>query len=128
MNKSLGNLLRCLVGNKPRNWEMVLAQVEFAYNNFVNRSTRKTPFEIVTKMKPRGVSDLRHVPSEEKRSATREEFANFMDSLHKEVKLRLEQSNQKYKENVDKSRRHNDFEVGDEVMVHLKKGILPIGT
>ena len=39
VNRSLGNLLRCLVGNKPRNWEMVLAQVEFAYNNSVNRST-----------------------------------------------------------------------------------------
>ena len=51
-----------------------------------------------------------------------------MESLHKEVKLRLEQSNQKYKENADKSRRHHDFEVGDEVMVHLKKEIFPIGT
>ena len=51
-----------------------------------------------------------------------------MESLHKEIKLRLEQSNQKYKENVDKSRRHHVFEVGDEVMVHLKKGRLLIGT
>ena len=25
VNRSLGNLLRCLVGNKPSNWEMVLA-------------------------------------------------------------------------------------------------------
>ena len=31
VNRSLGNLLRCLVGNKPRNWEMVLAKFEFAY-------------------------------------------------------------------------------------------------
>ena len=35
------------------------------------------------------------------------------------MKLRLEKSNQKY--NVDQSRRHHDFQVGDEVMVHLKK-------
>ena len=49
-------------------------------------------------------------------------------SLHKEVKLRLEQSNQKYKEKVDKSRRYYDFQVGDEVMVHLKKGRFPVGT
>ena len=40
----------------------------------------------------------------------------------------MEQSNHKYKENTDKSRRHHDFEVGDEVMVHLKKGRFPIGT
>ena len=93
MNRSLGNLLRCLVGNKPSNWEMVLAQAEFAYNNSVNRSTGKTPFEIVTGMQPRGVSDLRDIAGEEKRSAAGEEFADFMESLHKEVKLRLEQSN-----------------------------------
>ena len=55
MNRSLGNLLRCLVGNKPHNWEMVLAQVEFAYNNFVNKSIGKTPFEIVIGMHPRGI-------------------------------------------------------------------------
>ena len=109
MNRSLGNLLRCLVGNKASNWEMVLAQAEFAYNNSVNRSTRKTPFEIVTRMHPRGISDLRDVASEEKRSAAGEEFADFMESLHNEVKLRLEQSNQKYKENADQSRRQHDF-------------------
>ena len=71
---------------------------------------------------------MRDVAGEEKRSATGEEFADFMESLHKEVKLRLEQSNQKYKENVDQSRRHHDFQVGDEVMVHLKKGRFLVGT
>lgn len=51
-----------------------------------------------------------------------------MESLHKEVKLRMEQINQKYKENAEKSRRHHVFDIGDEVMVHLKKGIFPVGT
>ena len=94
----------------------------------MNRITRRTPFEIVTRMHPRGISDLRDVAGEEKRSTVGEEFADFMESLHKEVKLGLEQSNQKYKENADKSTRHHDFEVGDEVMVHLNKGRFPIGT
>ena len=101
VNRSLGNLLRCLVGNKPSNWEMVLAQAKFAYNNSMNRSIGKTPFEIFTGMHPRGISNLRDVAGEENRSTAGEEFANFMESLHKEVKLRLEQSNQKYKENAD---------------------------
>ena len=46
-----------------------------------------------------------------------------MKSLHEEVKLRLKQSNQKYKENFDKSRRHQVFKVGNQVMVHFKKSI-----
>ena len=120
MNRSLGNFLRCLVGNKTSNWEMVLAQDDFAYNTFVNRSTRKTPFEIVTGMKPRGVSDLRDVVGEKKRSVAREEFVDFIESLHKEVKLRMEQSNQKYKDNVDKSRIHHVFEVGDGSFEEMK--------
>ena len=93
MNRSLGNLLRCLVGNKPSNWEMVLAQAKFSYNNSVNMSRGKKPFEIVTRMKPRGVSYLRDIAGEEKRSAIGEEFADFMKSLHKEVKLRIDQIN-----------------------------------
>ena len=55
LNRSLGNLLRCLIGNKPSNWEMVLAQAEFAYNNSINRSIGKTPFEIVIGIHPRGI-------------------------------------------------------------------------
>ena len=90
MNRSLGNFLICLVGDKPSNWEVVLAQAEFAYNNFVNRSIRKTPFEIVSRMKPRGVSYLRDIVGEENRSVVGEEFADFKESLRKEVKLRLE--------------------------------------
>ena len=128
MKRSFDNLLRCLVGNKPHNWEMVLAQVEFEYNNSVNRSIGKTPFEIVIEMNFRGVSDLRDIIGEEKRSVVGEEFSNFMESLDKKVKLRLEQSNQKYKENADQSRRHHDFQVGDELMVHLKKGKFPART
>ena len=37
------------------------------------------------------------------------------------MKLKLEQSNHKYKENANKFRRHHIFEGGDKVMVHLKK-------
>ena len=37
------------------------------------------------------------VVCEEKRSVEGEMFAKYMSSLHKEVKLKLEQSNHKYK-------------------------------
>ena len=46
-------------------------------------------------MHPTGISDLRDVVGKKKRSIIGEEFTDFMESLHKEVKLRLEQSNQK---------------------------------
>ena len=105
-----------------------IGKTKFSYNNYVNRSTRKKPFETITRMQPKGILDLRDFIGEEKRRVAGEEFVDFMEYLHKEVNLKLEQSNHKYKENVDKSRRHHIFEVGDEVMVHLKKGRFLVGT
>ena len=52
VNKSLGNLLRCLVGDNLGNWDLVLPQAEFAYNNSINQSIRMSPFEIVHGYKP----------------------------------------------------------------------------
>ena len=106
---------------------MVLAQAKFAYNNSMNRSTSKTPFKTISGMKDRGISNLKNV-GEEKRSAEGEEFSKYISSLHKEVKLKLEQSNHKYKENDDRRRKHHYLEVGDEVMVYLKKRIFFVGT
>jgi hypothetical protein len=39
VNRSLGNILRCLVSEHPKQWDQVLAQAEFAYNDSPNRST-----------------------------------------------------------------------------------------
>jgi hypothetical protein len=44
VNQTLGNLIHFLSGEKHKRWDLTLAQVEFAYNNMLNRSTRKTPF------------------------------------------------------------------------------------
>ena len=59
VNKSLGNLLRSLVGEHPKQWDWILAQEEFAYNDFPNSSTSQSPFHIVYGMHPRGVCELR---------------------------------------------------------------------
>lgn len=47
MNKSLGNLLRNFVGKPIRQWDLLQAQPEFAYNNSASQSTVKCPFEVV---------------------------------------------------------------------------------
>lgn len=35
----LGNLICCLGGEKPKQWDLILAQAEFSYNHMKNRST-----------------------------------------------------------------------------------------
>jgi hypothetical protein len=47
VNRSLGDLLRSLVTEHHNSWDNVLPQAEFAYNDSMNRSTGKSPFEIV---------------------------------------------------------------------------------
>jgi hypothetical protein len=59
VNRSLRDLLRSLVTKHLSRWDQILAQAEFAYNDSMNISTRKSPFQIVYVMNPRGVSDLR---------------------------------------------------------------------
>ena len=58
VNRSLGDLLRCLVGEHVSNWDQILPMAEFAYNSSVNRSTGRSPFEIVTGLLPRKPIDL----------------------------------------------------------------------
>ena len=48
-----------------------------------------------------------------------------MSDLHEQVKLKLQDSSQKYKQRADSRRREVQFNVGDEVLVHLRKERFP---
>jgi hypothetical protein len=128
VNKSLGNLLRSLVTEQGRQWDQILAQVEFAFNNSVNRTIGKSPFEIVYSIQPRGITKLRDLNQYEFRRDGAEDFAAEMQKLHERAREQLQNSNEKYKSRVDQKRREVQFEVGDEVLAHLRKERFPRGT
>jgi hypothetical protein len=65
VNRSLGDLLRSLVAEHHSQWDQVLPQAEFAYNDSPNRSTGQSPFQIVYGMQPRGVSELKDLEQNE---------------------------------------------------------------
>ncbi|XP_057824589.1 uncharacterized protein LOC131036662 [Cryptomeria japonica] len=94
VNKTLGNLLRCLTKEYGQNWDQVLHQVEFSYNDSVNRS---------------GQAD---------------DVAQSLKEVHDQVRRVLQDSSQKVKTRVDATRRDVQFSVGDLVMVHLNKARL----
>jgi hypothetical protein len=128
VNRSLGDLLRSLVIEHHSQWDNILPQAEFGYNNSVNRSTGQSPFQIVYGMQPRGISELRDSKQTAIRSASAEGFAEAMKELHNQVKEQLQHSNQEYKRRADQHRRQLQFEVGDLILAHLRKERFPRGT
>jgi hypothetical protein len=68
VNKSLGNLLRSLVTKHHNQWDQILPQAKFSYNDSPNRSIGNIPFQILYGMQPRGVSELINLEKSEIRS------------------------------------------------------------
>ncbi|GJW31823.1 putative reverse transcriptase domain-containing protein [Tanacetum coccineum] len=115
VNRSLGNLLRCLVGDHVKAWDQKLCQAEFAHNHAVNRSTGFSPFQVVYSAQLRGPLDLMtpHVSSSVSKKV--QDFVAGLHDVHKAVHKNLVRVNSKYKQDADHKRRHVDFQDGDFV-------------
>lgn len=94
----------------------------------MNRSTGKSPFQIVYGQNPKGVLDLVELPITETISDNAEAFAEHIHQLQEEVRAQLQENNSKYKAAADAHRREKIFQEGDLVMVHLRKERFPKGT
>ncbi|KAG6523183.1 hypothetical protein ZIOFF_013036 [Zingiber officinale] len=108
---------------RPKQWDSILSRAEFAYNSVANRSTGKSPFEIVYGRSPTHYLDLTEVPTSSKKV---EDFASTIERIQEEVKKKLLESYQSYKRAADVHRRIQVFKEGDLVWVYLKKESLQI--
>ena len=61
-------------------------------------------------------------------SQAAENMAERIQAMQEEVRQKLEVTNAKYKEAADKKRREKIFNVGDLVLVYLRKERFPVGT
>ena len=75
---------------------------EFVYNNSVNRSTGKSPFEVVIGICPRLPIDLSPLPTEAKPSQEAEQFARHKKDAHDEVRQQIAKNN-----DLQTARRHS---------------------
>ena len=62
---------------------------EFAYNNYVNRSTGKSLFQIVNGYSPRTPIDLVPLPPHMRVSESAENFAKHIQDLHAEIRRKI---------------------------------------
>ena len=95
VNRSLGNLLRCLVQDNLKSWDVKLCQAEFAHNHAVNRSTGFSPFQIVYSSLPKGPLDLTMIPHSKGTIKKAADFVEGLTECHKIVQERLEKANEK---------------------------------
>jgi hypothetical protein len=79
-------------------------------------------------MQPRGVSDLRDLDQSEIRNAGAKDFVVEMKKIHSHIRGQLHSSNQEYKHRANQHQRELQFQVGDQVLAHLRKERFPRGT
>ncbi|GKC96671.1 RNA-directed DNA polymerase [Tanacetum coccineum] len=89
VNWSLGNLLRSLIGDNAKQWDLILPQVEFAYNRLVNRTTGKSPFEVVYGRNPITPLDLVPVSEVGQFSEEGADQSEQIKELHRSVQERI---------------------------------------
>lgn len=124
-NRSLGDMLRCLVGDHIRSWDSVLCQAEFAHNHAVNRSTSFRPFRVVYGIVPRGPVNFGVLPDATRDHGEAMDFVADVSHIHQQVHDNLQVSSAKYKEAADRHRRDVQFSVGDKVWAVLTKERFP---
>ena len=125
ISRSLGNLLRCLVGDAIRTWDGKLPQAEFAHNNSLNRSLGFYPFQVVYGIIPRGPVELSTLPDRTRLHGDATTFVDSLTDVHTKAISNLEASANKYKQSADKRLRRLVLEVGDLVWAYLTRDRMP---
>jgi len=93
------NFPRCSYTNN------ILPLAEFSYNDTINTSIGQSPFQLVYGIHPRGILELRDLPTGAPISANGEAFVAAIKEVHDQVKNQLQQITLKYKEYADKKKR-----------------------
>jgi len=108
--------LRCLTGDRPRNWLEWLPWAEFCYNSSYQQSLKTSPFHVVYGRHPPSIHSYEHgdarLPAVEQAMRDRDEFLA-------EVRDRLEQAQQHYKAVYDRRHRPVEFSPGQWVWLRL---------
>ncbi|KAG2938032.1 hypothetical protein PC115_g3917 [Phytophthora cactorum] len=123
MNHTLEEYLRCFVSPQQDDWDLHLANAEFAINSAVNSSIKMSSFE----------ADLGYVPAnpltavaESSRKGLRGgrrqgvKFTEHQDAVLRQCQEALEDDQARMADVYDKGRKEQEFGVGDQVYLSTK--------
>nr|GEY76652.1 RNA-directed DNA polymerase [Tanacetum cinerariifolium] len=126
-NRSLGNLLRGLIGDNPKQWDLVLPQAEFAFNRSNHGSTGKMPFFVVYGRNPFTPLDITPCPRADHFIAEGETRPKKIQELHMQVREQIIKHYMQYQHRGNQHRKRVVFNKGDLVWIHLRKERFPRG-
>nr|GEW94107.1 reverse transcriptase [Tanacetum cinerariifolium] len=117
VNKSLGCYLRCMCGEKPKEWVKWLPLAEFWYNANYHTSTKTTPYEAVScQTPPIYVSYI----LEDNRVEEVDRTLQAREEAIKVLKFHLKRSQDRMRNQANKHKTDRQFEVGDWVYLKLQ--------
>ena len=102
-----------------------MSTVEFASTNSINRSTGKSPFQIVNGYSPHTPIDHVPLPPHMRVYEPAKNFAKHIHDLHVEIRRKISLSNEEYKLVADVHHRFKEFNVGEYVMVRIRPERIP---
>jgi len=117
-NRVIVMYLRCLTGDRPRQWLRWLPWAEYIYNTAFQTSLRDTPFRVVYGRDPPTIRS--YEPGDTRVAAvarSMEERDEFLADIH----YRLEQAQAVQKKHYDKLHRHVSYQVGDWALLRLRQ-------
>jgi hypothetical protein len=117
-NRVIIMYLRCLTGDRPRQWLRWLPWAEYLFNTAFQSSLRDTPFCVVYGRDPPSIRSYEpgdtRVPAVAK---TMEERAEFLA----DIRCRLEQAQAIQKKYYDRNHRPVTYQVGDWALLRLRQ-------
>ncbi|GJT54198.1 ty3-gypsy retrotransposon protein [Tanacetum coccineum] len=117
VNRSLGCYLRCMCGEKPKEWVKWLPLAEFWYNTNYHTSTKTTPYEAVYCQTP--PIHVPYIPGDSRVEEV-DRTLQAREEAIKVLKFHLKRSQDRMRNQANKHRTDRQFEVDDWVYLKLQ--------
>ena len=129
VNGVLNQYLRNYVSADQSDWSEYLGLAEFSYNASRHSATGQSPFKVAYGVEPLMPTDLvlDRLQSEVERSQVAEDFVAKREQILEKTKWYLDKAQKRYVKQVNKGRRHEEYEEGQKVWLNVKNFTLPDG-